>query len=703
MSKTLQELKIAGKNRKAEAGFGVVNVLFFVAVAGMVTGVMSSNFRDAVKAKVMGAESKLGMERNDAAMNFVQQLLNTGAIYFEPTLGMVHTNIKGDKRWAYRTFTDPVSKQEKAAVDVILCEKQSNKSTEAAVTAAACPAGTYSIKVPVVFNAYKVSGSERFANASAEVLGKKSKQRSNNMLSLGNLDQKHIERNVANTDYCFFMKPAGGAGGIQYSGKGTARKDLYSAQPRAEGTGPGDFADNYDITPVPEEQRTTYEVLKGLRPQLLAYYKQGYRTAEVESKDYQDKGREVFAGVMPNQGAVGGPQFQYFLAAHEGTAHHLQDATTFDPARLAQMKQGCATTTGDSNADFCTRVDIPYKSYVSNFKTRCVQRNKKMSPGEVFSVQKSVQASCDPGWVDKIQGFVNSTEGNLLVQGGTEYLIGDYIKLMEGRHPSQVALVGSTEYFGVPKNWVPHIPRVTPTRNAKDDKGEMGEKADVEALPLIPGQGQIPANEVAYYELEDVKQVSLNNYTAQKCVYYKYYNAQDPRTCRIELLTKDAQGWWVCRTSDGCFDENTFIRLADGSDRKIIDLTPQDLVLNPKTGLAMKIRNMSIGPEKNEMIEVETADGKLVKVTLTHPFKTQSGWKKAENLAVGDEIEGLNGSETQKIKKAKRYMPTTVPNVVNLFLDAPEGSLDDHYVLANGVPTGDLHVQQLLEKGALPK
>lgn len=99
-----------------------------------------------------------------------------------------------------------------------------------------------------------------------------------------------------------------------------------------------------------------------------------------------------------------------------------------------------------------------------------------------------------------------------------------------------------------------------------------------------------------------------------------------------------------------CFPAGTKITLADGSEKNIEDLTIEDKLLtyNEKTGV---LSEGSIGNivKKKEflLIQLETADGSIVKSTALHKFYVKGkGWIAAQDIVKGDIVIKKDKSET---------------------------------------------------------
>ncbi|RZA26378.1 MAG: hypothetical protein EOP10_03830 [Proteobacteria bacterium] len=155
------------------------------------------------------------------------------------------------------------------------------------------------------------------------------------------------------------------------------------------------------------------------------------------------------------------------------------------------------------------------------------------------------------------------------------------------------------------------------------------------------------------------------------------------------------------RKACGCVTEDTLITLGDGKSTKRIDqLEPTDTVWNPLLKKAYPIRKVTQGPEKVPMIELKLGQ-KTIKATGNHPFISKKGNVAAFRLHAGDEIL-LGDDEWVKIDDVTAIAAGETPPVVwNLEVEAPDYDLDAHRIVANGIATGDLVIQRLLETEAL--
>ncbi|HYX37888.1 MAG TPA: hypothetical protein VE954_32695 [Oligoflexus sp.] len=149
------------------------------------------------------------------------------------------------------------------------------------------------------------------------------------------------------------------------------------------------------------------------------------------------------------------------------------------------------------------------------------------------------------------------------------------------------------------------------------------------------------------------------------------------------------------RDSCGCFQENTRIRMADGTDRPVRLIRQGDWVWNPRLQKPSRVARVIAGPEKFPLLRVTTTFG-AVEVTGEHPFLTTSGLRKAHELLKDEVI--VNGSQAETVLEIVPLSQDAAehPTVWNLSLEGSTLQDDEHYILANGIMTGDLLLQERL-------
>jgi len=194
----------------------------------------------------------------------------------------------------------------------------------------------------------------------------------------------------------------------------------------------------------------------------------------------------------------------------------------------------------------------------------------------------------------------------------------------------------------------------------------------------------------------EVEAVANSPYDVTSCPADARCFAVDFGTARTPFVTVQPANSAQCtatvsdRINLGCFAYHTKIRMADGSDREISQINRGDLVLNPMNKRAMKVKRTTSGPEKEALV-VLTAGSLQVKVTTKHPMITPHGVVTAISLHAGDEIMNQNGA-WQRIDKVTREVATL--SVMNIELDTASTAPEDHALLADGLITGDLYLQE---------
>jgi hypothetical protein len=113
------------------------------------------------------------------------------------------------------------------------------------------------------------------------------------------------------------------------------------------------------------------------------------------------------------------------------------------------------------------------------------------------------------------------------------------------------------------------------------------------------------------------------------------------------------------------------------------------------------LRNIVRGPEFQGLYRIQIGD-KEVRVTRDHPFLSQLGLIGAKDLKAGDQVRGAD-ERWVKVTSVTQDEPNRNTIVWNIELAAAEESEQHHMVVADGIVTGDLYLQnritsrQLLE------
>jgi len=452
-----------------------------------------------------------------------------------------------------------------------------------------------------------------------------------------------------------------------------------------------------------------------------------------------EQAKSYFVGVMPELGSRQGPDFQYFLTSSKSRPQQFYTHPSMRDAGGKSVEQwkndfavGCGSAGGaGAGADFCTKVFVPRERHQAEFNSRCEQRQITVpgvmvgqTPKKVF-VNRAVQVSCSGEWVGLVKAKMEEEKdrlGNIdnlynPRQGGmpTETSLRDVIAALE---VDDAFIAGQGNWSSNPLRVAATKPRVPPTlqitsadprnhplRAAYDGfpRSQPGMsiasdyavalEGNADGVPPVPATRENPGSPgkeptprtFNVWVMNPVPKVNAESYTSKTCAYFVYKKAEDPRQCSYSFITRDEAGF-VCRNNDGCFDESTQIRMADGSNRIITQLKKGEFVFNPVTKLPAKITKLTIGPELKHLLNVRVGE-RVVKVTDTHPFMTRRGWVSAKNLKKGEEV--LSGE--------KSFLPVQGielgefgRTVVNLALEGPADRPELHYVLADGVVTGDL-------------
>jgi len=612
--------------------------------------------------------------------------------------------------------------------------------------------------IRVSFNSYEINkddeGFERnYALVKSQPQGKNSRNEKfsalNGKISLGlvtgntGLVGKH-----GAADTCFYMRPStqaqtrGGGYNLAFKARKASGEYVWNElEPRPDGPNADEFQQKVDLS-YPQTMESDYAVLDGFRREkLFPLFASGmrgsrpattnwnveyipYKSSVLSKSQVPDVKSQGFIGVMPK--VPNGPQFKYFLWASNdsGKLVHSQNFNKFDHRQEKGFEMGCATTTkrAGGNPKFCTKVELPFFGYTAQFNKRCVATTQKLEPvpagqeRRVVVSDRSIMTSCHPDWVKTVEGVIrraNRFNDGLQRAGGNDEadFSGEVTAEM-----AMSALEADEDFLNGTGSWAQDKKSKSDAyRQLKIAYNNLGTKFNQ------PGQAAVNKFTVRHtsdvcagatcnaaevnaktrvftiYTLEDAPRTE-RSHTSSTCAYFRYHDPMSPKGCKIDFITRD-QNNWVCRNNDGCFDELTKIRMADGSDRLITRLRQGEFVFNPVTGRPSKIVKLTIGPEDKPLIHVTVGDS-MVRVTDTHPFMTPAGWVMAKSLRKGEKILSA-GREWRPVTQIEPGAKGRV--VVNLALEGDASQPDLHYVLADGVVTGDLVIQNMIStRAALP-
>ncbi len=144
--------------------------------------------------------------------------------------------------------------------------------------------------------------------------------------------------------------------------------------------------------------------------------------------------------------------------------------------------------------------------------------------------------------------------------------------------------------------------------------------------------------------------------------------------------------------TNGCFVAGTRIELPGGETVPVEKLAEGMEVSRPD-GSSGRIFRVVAGPELEPIVDLRTEDGQRLRVTQKHPMVTERGFRKAKDLKAGDRLFTREGKPVAiRSLHLRRYQG----QVYNFEL---QGVMNEaHQVLANGLVSGDLHLQELLSR-----
>ena len=172
----------------------------------------------------------------------------------------------------------------------------------------------------------------------------------------------------------------------------------------------------------------------------------------------------------------------------------------------------------------------------------------------------------------------------------------------------------------------------------------------------------------------------------------------------------------------GCFTPETKILMGDQvTTKKIYQIAKGEKVWNPTTKQAVPVAFLTAGPEKYPILEIGYGST-VVHVTIKHPMVVSADVS-ASNSAVGFALASLKNPDQAplpfQMKRAKditlndsilgadgvfhkvdvlRILPVKEEQSVwNIRIDSSSLNPADHMLVADGVVTGDLQMQQKLD------
>jgi len=136
----------------------------------------------------------------------------------------------------------------------------------------------------------------------------------------------------------------------------------------------------------------------------------------------------------------------------------------------------------------------------------------------------------------------------------------------------------------------------------------------------------------------------------------------------------------------------TRILLAGGETLRVEDVFA-GVEVTTAAGRRLEVLESVAGPERYPIIAIKTDAGHSLRVTRSHPMLTPSGLRMADDLATGDRLVAADRKVVRIVSLAREPYRDLVFN-----FSLPGGVEADHLVNAEGLITGDLHLQQKLSK-----
>jgi len=159
--------------------------------------------------------------------------------------------------------------------------------------------------------------------------------------------------------------------------------------------------------------------------------------------------------------------------------------------------------------------------------------------------------------------------------------------------------------------------------------------------------------------------------------------------------TADHNSCFVCgqvRTVGGCFPPGVRVVLGDGTSTKgVEDVRAGDLLWNPALKRGFKVKTVSQGPEKKDLVVVQ-AGGRTLRMSSEHPVVTANRFKQAQSLVLGDSLRDESGKEVTV--NAITMEPVSAGLTVINFILERSGSEHDGLLIADGLLVGDLTIQR---------
>jgi hypothetical protein len=523
-----------------------------------------------------------------------------------------------------------------------------------------------------------------------------------------------------------------------------------------QGTGPNEFIQSVDVgvsgsvyDPGGSYDLTTnkYPAYSVMQSAMNYYYQNGYRSGKqmlsIDSVQdalaipgKADMGIEPTpTGSNPNET----PSIQYYLSKNNSNTNNNNYNTNitnwefyheggFNGA-VKKMYNACKVLfegTGlfpsGQEPDFCTKMNVPHQRvYVKSAASCTAVIDSKKPPGtplpnDFSGIANAILSAFDPSWMAVT---LNRSDIDLCDTSSGGWLEKQHNKISNANQKVGQDYTGNNPdepYHDDPINpeeiklsdYFKLMNGETVTGFANDNNNKEPLTSGTQTYsPSCINTGSflgVPFCRQSEYYVPSYKQntgsVNLNSFVTSKCVYTGYAKVFDPEFCTTKTILLKVggpnNGAFQCRNIDGCFMHNTLVTLADGSSKMFRDLKETDLLWNPKLKKPAKIKRLTIGPEKKPLYRVRVG-ASFVDVTEVHPFRTPKGWFRIKDLKEGDLVLHSN-DQFEPISKLELLFAYDEHMVANVEIDAESNLLDEHYLLADGIVTGDLFIQEILEQ-----
>jgi len=167
-------------------------------------------------------------------------------------------------------------------------------------------------------------------------------------------------------------------------------------------------------------------------------------------------------------------------------------------------------------------------------------------------------------------------------------------------------------------------------------------------------------------------------------------------TCNTDTGKWDVSSARLRECTEGCIKQDSLITLFDGSQKSAKAVQSGDKLLNPfQPKIPAIVKEVVAGPEEKEILIIKTKT-KKVEVTESHPMFAKKGLVKASELKVGSELK-VAENKFEKVESVTKAKIKSSEFVYNFKFDTQSNEDAAHAFFANGVATGNIHLQLKLK------